>query len=212
VKPQQFFIFRHGESAANLDQSLRANTPDHRIELTPQGVAQSRLLGHRLEPLIRPQLAVWTSPYARARQTTAHVLEGLAHFDPFVREDPRIREQDWGNYCSASEHGTHFAALEAHSRFFYRVSDGEAGADVFDRVSSFLEMVFRDNTAQTILISTHGLTALIFMMRLLNWRHEDYEQTAWFHNTGFVRLELQTSGEYELVLDARQVAPEVSTS
>jgi broad specificity phosphatase PhoE len=203
MQPQTLYIIRHGESVSNIDKTARATIPDHKITLSELGEQQCLELGKRLANHIQEPIAIWTSPYTRARQTTQLFSQGLSHIPILHREDPRIREQDWGNYYTEFEHTTMRDGLDNHSRFFFRMPHGEAGTDVFDRVSSFLEMLHRENTSNTVVISTHGMTAMIFLMRLLHWTYEEYETTDWFHNCGFVRFE-QINGAYQMALDCRQ--------
>ena len=204
MQPQTLYIIRHGESIANIDKTVRATIPDHKITLSEVGEQQCLELGKRLAEHIQEPISIWTSPYTRARQTTQLFSQGLSHLKTQHFEDPRIREQDWGNYYTEFEHTTMREGLDNHSRFFYRMPHGEAGTDVFDRVSSFLEMLYRENTNQTVLISTHGMTAMIFLKRLLHWTYEEYETTDWFYNCGFIRFEKQTNHSYQIGLDCRQ--------
>ncbi|MEY4530106.1 MAG: hypothetical protein RLZZ156_827 [Deinococcota bacterium] len=204
MQPQTLYIIRHGESIANIDKTARATIPDHKISLSTLGEQQCLELGKRLAEHIQEPMTIWTSPYTRARQTTQLFSQGLSHLPIQHFEDPRIREQDWGNYYTEFEHTTMREGLDNHSRFFYRMPHGEAGTDVYDRVSSFLEMLTRENTSNTVIISTHGMTAMVFLMRLLHWTYEEYENTTWFHNCGFVRFDKQNNNSYQISLDCRQ--------
>ena len=53
--------------------------------------------------------------------------------------------------------------------FYYRIPDGESGADVYDRVSTFLETLYRDfakpDYPENTIIVTHGMTLRLFFMR-----------------------------------------------
>ena len=66
------------------------------------------------------------------------------------------------------------------SRFFYRFSSGESGADVYDRVSSFMESLFRlfhresDKDFNLIIVS-HGLTIRVILMRWFRWTVQEFE-------------------------------------
>ena len=176
---------------------------DHHVTLTATGETQCLELGKKLAQHINQPVAIWTSPYTRARQTTQLFSRGLAHLGLSHFEDPRIREQDWGNYYTKDQHQEIISGLDGHSRFFYRIPSGESGADVFNRVSQFFASLERKNTHETVLISTHGMTAMIALMVLLESSYETYEQSAWFNNCGFVQLEQQAGGAYQITLDNR---------
>jgi broad specificity phosphatase PhoE len=199
--PQHLYIIRHGESAANLDHGLRVTMPDHLVPLSSLGEQQCLALGQHLGLHLSGQFTIWTSPYARARATTALFSQTLHNFT--VREDVRLREQEWGNFYSLEQLDERRQMLERHSRFFYRIPDGESGADVFDRLCSFLEMLARENTAQTVVISTHGMTGMVLLMRLLGWSVEEYERCEWFVNCGYVQLERQED-KYTMLRDCRR--------
>ena len=52
-----------------------------------------------------------------------------------VREECRIREQDFGNFQVEERMKVIKQTRERFGRFFYRFPEGESAADVFDRVS-----------------------------------------------------------------------------
>ena len=66
------------------------------------------------------------------------------------------------------------------SRFFYRFPMGESGADVYDRVSSFMESLFRLFHRESewdfnLIIVSHGLTIRIILMRWFRWTVQEFE-------------------------------------
>ncbi len=99
-------------------------------------------------------LHFFTSPYQRARETTEGILTTLTSDtlepSPFKRnnikvyEEPRLREQDFGNFqpCSA-EMERMWQERADYGHFFYRIPNGESAADAYDRVSGFNESLWR---------------------------------------------------------------------
>ena len=174
--PKRMILVRHGESAGNVDPSAYSTTPDWKISITPKGEEQAREAGKRLEALVgHDPLYIFVSPYYRTQQTLRQILKAIRHDQIInVREDPRLREQDMGNLQNAKEMDRLWAERETFGRFFYRFPNGENGADVCDRVSSFLEMLAREReiiahpheTNQ--IIVTHGLLMRLFVKR---WFH-----------------------------------------
>jgi hypothetical protein len=61
-----------------------------------------------------------------------------------VYEEPRLREQDFGNFqpCSA-EMERMWQERADYGHFFYRIPNGESAADAYDRVSGFNESLWR---------------------------------------------------------------------
>jgi broad specificity phosphatase PhoE len=62
-----------------------------------------------------------------------------------LREDPRISEQQFGNFQDKEQ--VRASKVERHTfgRFYYRFPNGESGLDVYMRVSSFVATLFRDH-------------------------------------------------------------------
>ena len=77
----------------------------------------------------------------------------------------------------------------------------------------FLETLHRDfkidEWTETILISKHGITSLIFLMRFFHWKYELYETADRFLNCDYVVLELdpKTNG-YSVAQDTRFIREE----
>jgi broad specificity phosphatase PhoE len=92
--------------------------------------------GKKLKEMIgNDSVRFWVSPYKRTKMTLEEILRS---FDQrvSVREEPRIREQDWGNFQNPEL----IQQLQKHRKkfgiFYFRFPEGESGADVYDRVSS----------------------------------------------------------------------------
>ena len=171
-------MIRHGQSAANVDQTMYNRIPDYRIPLTEHGVAQARAAGEKVRrQLDGKKVCVYVSPYLRAYQT----LEALNLGDLVDRtfEEPRLREQDWANFQNPAEIADQKELRNAYGHFFYRFREGESGSDVYDRVSSFMETLHRHWTtpdyAPNALLVTHGLTMRLFCMRWFHWSVEYFE-------------------------------------
>lgn len=115
-RPRMIVIVRHAQSEGNKNRSIHQTVPDHRVKLTAEGHSQALEAGKRLRSLLKPEDSVrfYTSPYRRTRETTEGILQSLTSDDPepspfprhkiAVYEEPRLREQDFGNFqpCSAA--------------------------------------------------------------------------------------------------------------
>ena len=122
-------------------------------------------------------------------------------------EDPRIREQDWGHLRGIEEIQGLVEERDAFSPFYYRLPDGESGADVYDRISTFLETLHRDfekpQFPDNALIVTHGMTLRIFLMRWFHWSVEYFERLRNLKNCGIVVMERDAQGRYQLTAPLR---------
>ncbi len=138
------------------NRDIHQTIPDHRVKLTSDGWQQAYDAGRRLRTLLRADdtLQFFTSPYRRTRETTEGILATLTSDDPApsafkrdnikVYEEPRLREQDFGNFqpCSA-EMERMWQERADYGHFFYRIPNGESAADAYDRVSGFNESLWR---------------------------------------------------------------------
>lgn len=222
--PRRVILVRHAQSRGNVDQQLYSQVPDSRIPLTDEGKEQAERLGRRIRSLVGPHSTSWffTSPYIRAKQTLKGIMTGLtenAKVKPGqyrFYEDPRLREQDFGN-LQVTEQMTQFKLnRKAFGRFFYRFPDGESGADVFDRVTSFWASVrgglvpnLSNRRADNFVLVTHGLIMRLLCMRIFRWTVTEFEQVWNPDNCEIWVLELRPgTSTYELVTPIRWGADE----
>ncbi|KAL2942190.1 Phosphoglycerate mutase-like protein AT74 [Bienertia sinuspersici] len=116
--PKRIILLRHGESQGNIDTkaySLLDTSSFSANSASAWRVYFMSPLMNGLDPL--------------SARSDDHFLS--VEFIG-VREECRIREQDFGNF------------QREIGRFFYRFPEGESAADVYDRVSSFMESLWRD--------------------------------------------------------------------
>jgi len=214
-RPKRIVLIRHAESEGNVDETMYTRKPDHRIELTEKGKAQAREAGERLKSLLGPgeTLYVYVSPYMRTMQTL-YELGSVVGADKVlgVREEPRLREQDFGNFQDATMRELKRERL-GFGRFFYRFPNGESAADVYDRVTSFRETLRNDihfgrfncdatgckTNDCTVVIVTHGLTLRVFLMRWYKWTTEHFSRLRNTRNAELVVMERGDGGRYSLL-------------
>lgn len=97
ARPRRIVLVRHGESTGNVDDTVYEREPDHALALTDRGRQQAEETGKRLRDVLgRERVSVYVSPYRRTHETLRafHLDDDLIR----VREEPRLREQDWGNW------------------------------------------------------------------------------------------------------------------
>jgi len=204
MKPNHIILIRHGESEGNFDKGLYLTIPDYALNLTEKGIEQARQAGTQIKETIGSEsLYAYVSPFFRTRQTFQFLKHSLEENILKSTEDPRIREQDWGHLRHPDDNEEIMQARNNFSTFYYRIPDGESGADVYDRVSTFLETLHRDfnkkEYPQNTLIVTHGLTMRLFLMRWFHWTVEEFENLRNPRNTQIVILRKKADGRYELI-------------
>ncbi|KAL8861881.1 MAG: hypothetical protein Q9178_001750 [Gyalolechia marmorata] len=179
-------------SEGNKNREIHQTVPDHRVKLTPEGWKQAEEAGLKLRSLLRPDdtLHFFTSPYRRTRETTEGILNALTSSNPApspsprhtikVYEEPRLREQDFGNFQpGSSEMARMWSERAEYGHFFYRIPNGESAADAYDRVSGFNDTLWRsfgeDDFASVCVLVTHGLMTRVFLMKWYHFSVEYFE-------------------------------------
>jgi broad specificity phosphatase PhoE len=147
----RIIFVRHGQAEHNLEggailQEDNPNRkPDNLSELTPLGRAQACAAGSRIRTLLGDEaiVSVVVSPFERTQQTLYCMQQTLGQVRVRrVDVDPRVREQEFGNFQVAEDMQRHREYSSEVGRFYYRRPTGESGADVYDRASSFWESFF----------------------------------------------------------------------
>ncbi len=180
MRPKRIILVRHGESEANVDPVVYSRTPDHLIHRTAAGRAQAREAGAKIAAQIGSEsFGVYSSPYLRTLETKDSLLEGLDRPPVFDYQDPSLREQEYGNMPTPEASAANRELRERCGNFFYRFPEGESCADVYDRMCSFLESLFRQferpDSPENIIIVSHGTAIKCFLMRWHHWAVDKFE-------------------------------------
>ena len=201
-RPKRIVLVRHGESQGNVDDAIYETVPDHALSLTPKGIEQATATGAELRAYLAGEpVTMYASPYVRVRQTIEALDLGVPLED--VRVEPRLREQDWANFQDPQDISAQKKLRNDYGHFYYRFTHGESGSDVYDRVSTFLESLWRSFAVREVadhnlVIVTHGLTMRLFCMRWFHWSVEYFEALENPENGGYVVLERQPDLRYRL--------------
>ena len=219
MKPNFIYLIRHAESAGNVDREIYKTVPDWKLPLTDIGHEQAKQMAEKLHQdiiceqqeflsictfQINDRIKLYCSPWHRTRQTAKPLLD-LFKEQIDYSEDPRLREQDWGNF--AKDHLTKEIDDERDNfgRFFYRMPNGESGADVFDRISNFFGTLHRDfekrDFPRHCIIVTHGNAIRIFLMRWFHWTVEEYEDIRNPSNCTVITMKKTENDKYKLITE-----------
>jgi broad specificity phosphatase PhoE len=202
LKPQRIILIRHGESEGNVDKSRYNHKPDYSMVLTAKGRIQARNAGQTISALVgKETVGVYSSPFYRTRLTRDIFSKYLNVV--FSKEDPRLREQEWTTLLRNESKKQEEKEREVIGKFYYRFKSGESCADVFDRISTFLETLHRDfakkDFPKNVIISGHGMTNRIFIMRWLHLTVEEFEILRNPKNAQIYILQLNDKNKYDLV-------------
>jgi broad specificity phosphatase PhoE len=206
MKPQRIILVRHGESEGNVNKDIYKEKPDYTLKLTEIGRRQAHNAGKSLKELIgnTEKVKFYTSPFWRARETTAEIKKWFSKEQlDSIYEDPRLREQEWGHKTGKEYQFAQERERDEYGRFYWRFPDGESCADVFDRISSFLNTLFRDfekeNFPENVVIVNHGTSMRLFLMRWFHYTVEEFELIKNPKNCEYFILNKNTDNKYDLI-------------
>lgn len=212
MKPLNIFLVRHGQSEGNVNKEIYTEKPDYTVELTDKGKQQAQNVGKELAKIISPEehIQIYCSPLWRTRQTFLEIEKTYKNYHYY--EDSRLREQEWSQDM-ITKSGFDEKAEEyrnSYGHFYYRFREGgESCADVFDRVSDFLNTLFRSfddsDYPSNVIIISHGMTIRLFLMRFFHVSVEEFESWANPKNCEMFHLELDKITEkYKLLTGLRK--------
>lgn len=210
MKPKRIILVRHGQSEGNVDRDIYLEKPDYSVHLTELGRRQAHDAGKALKTLIGDveRVKFYTSPFWRARETTAELKKWFNQSQlQSVYEDPRLREQEWGHKSGRAFQMEHERQRDEYGHFYWRFPEGESCADVFDRVSDFLNTLFRDfqkeDFPENAILINHGMTMRLFLMRWFHYSVEQFEKIRNPKNCEYFILERNEVGKYDLATPFR---------
>ncbi len=177
--PERLWIVRHGESAGNVarDQAeaegravIDIPMRDADVPLSALGERQARAVGRWFarQPEGERPTVVLASPYLRARQTAALLLDsaGLAREDDTLIIDERLREKEFGILDRLTRAGimerypdqAEFRRLLG--KFYHRPPGGESWCDVILRLRSGVDTIVREHRGERVLLVCHSVIVL----------------------------------------------------
>ena len=205
IMPNRLVMVRHGQSEGNINEAMYTSCPDNCIKLTKLGWEQARVAGKTLRKRILSQgsdssVHFIVSPYVRTMETFHgmasawcdpkefnHISDKdlqlqlwykkLHQMDLTFNEDPRIREQDFGNYQDKAAIQNSKKERYKFGIFYYRFPNGESGSDVFDRISTFLDSLWRsfsNHRAQNYVLVTHGISIRVLLARYFRYSIDQF--------------------------------------
>ncbi|XP_007040320.2 PREDICTED: phosphoglycerate mutase-like protein AT74H [Theobroma cacao] len=217
--PRRIILVRHGQSEGNVDESAYTRVADPKISLTEKGKAEAEECGWRIREMIEKDGAddwkvyFYVSPYKRTLETLQHLGRAFERSRiAGMREEPRIREQDFGNFQDREKMRVDKALRLRYGRFFYRFPEGESAADVYDRITGFRETLRADidigrfqppgerSPNMNLIIVSHGLALPVFLMRWYKWTVEQFERLNNMGNGNIIVMEKGYGGRYSLLM------------
>ena len=114
-----------------------------------------------------------------------------------------MAEQQFGNFQNVDAMRVAKRERRRFGRFFFRFPNGESGLDVYNRVTSFISTLRRDNDALVrsagvdaeelnLVVCTHGLAMRLFLMRYFQIGVDEFERTLNPKNAAIVVMEARS--------------------
>jgi broad specificity phosphatase PhoE len=176
-EPTMLWLLRHGQSEGNVVRDAAHGSDaevldiadrDMDVPLSDLGEQQAASFGRWLGlegPTSYPDVVV-TSPYRRARDTAAIVLDAAGLELP-VLCDERLRERELGMLDLLTTRGVEARFPEEAERrrrlgkFYYRPPAGESWVDVALRLRSLRDSLSREYAGRKVLLVTHEVVIVI---------------------------------------------------
>jgi len=149
-----FIFVRHGE-AENNTQNIASSDPNSTYGLTQKGIEQTEILGETMK--LKSVSAIYTSPYARTRETAQRISQAISFDTSKIVEDSRIGEFNFGDlegkkFSEYAQYAT--GAMQAYD---IPIPNGESYLDAKKRFGQFLFDIDSKHNGETILVLTHGI-------------------------------------------------------
>jgi 2,3-bisphosphoglycerate-dependent phosphoglycerate mutase len=211
---RELWLARHGESIGNVAASraeyegvevIPLDIRDADVPLSPTGVEQAEALGRWLRDRLPEIDTLWSSPYARARQTLALAL-GERDEASVVYSDERIRDRELGILDLLTHTGVEarfpgeLARRRHLGKFYHRPPGGESWADVALRLRAFFGD-FEATAGDRAFIMAHDAVVMVSLYVLLGLTEAElleFAQANVVGNASVTHLE-RVDGRFRLV-------------
>ena len=147
------YFVRHGQTVWNVENKICGATDS---KLTELGHQQAIDTGKEILRLNIKADEILYSPLSRAKDTALHIsqMTGIP-----AREEPRLKEQNFGKYEGTPRHGDEFEA--AKREFVNRYDGGESMLQLAQRIYNLLDEVKADSEKTYILVAHNGIARMV---------------------------------------------------
>lgn len=149
----QVYFTRHGQTIWNVENKICGATD---IELTELGHEQAMELG---QEILRQGLQIdeiLYSPLIRAKETARHISE-VTNIP--MREEPRLKEQNFGKYESTPRDGEEFSKMKSH--FINHYEGGETMLHLAQRIYNLLDELKEQPDKTYLLVAHNGIARVV---------------------------------------------------
>ncbi len=160
------YFVRHGQTIWNVENKICGATD---IALTELGHEQAIETGKKiLEEGIRADEILY-SPLIRAKDTALHISEmtGIP-----AREEPRLKEQNFGKWESTARNGAEFQ--KAKEDFINSYEGGETMLHLAQRIYNLLDEIRSEADHKTYILVAHNGIARVIQSYFYDMTNQEY--------------------------------------
>ncbi len=160
------YFTRHGQTIWNVENKICGATD---IALTEMGHQQAIERGRQIRESGIQINEILYSPLIRAAETARHISEetGIP-----MREEMRLKEQNFGKYESTPRNGADFKRDKA--QFVNRFENGESMMQMAQRIYNLLDELKADESGKTYLLVAHNGIARVVQSYFTDMGNEEY--------------------------------------
>lgn len=202
----RYIIFRHGQTAVNISESVGGQT-DFSV-LTELGISQAQELGANLKSTSITIHKTYSSPLPRAKQTVLKVLKVMGKKTTVLWEKA-LKEKHFGKdenvtkdqykKTRAKEEKDFEKITTWEDRFRYKVRKGDTQLESWEQVCmramKFLEGKAKLHLGKNVLISTHKVVMKVLLMRI--WKDNGTE-------VGYRQFDLKNCSIFVIEIDRKK--------
>lgn len=162
----KLYFARHGQTIWNVENKICGATD---IALTALGHEQAVELGQLIAAGNYQIDEILYSPLIRAAETARHIHEitGIP-----MREEIRLKEQNFGKWESTPRNGAEFQAAKA--QFVNRNEGGESMMQMAQRIYNLLDELKTESQEKTCLLVAHNGIARIVQSYFYDMTNEEF--------------------------------------
>lgn len=163
---KKLYFARHGQTVWNAENKICGATD---IPLTALGHEQAEELGRLIAAKDYGIDEILYSPLRRAADTARHIHEiiGIP-----LREEPRLKEQNFGKWESTPRDGAAFQAAKA--QFVNRNQGGESMMQMAQRIYNLLDELKAQSQEKSYLLVAHNGIARIVQSYFYDMTNEEF--------------------------------------
>lgn len=158
------YFVRHGQTIWNVENKICGATD---IALTELGHQQAIQTGEEILKRNLQADEILYSPLVRAKDTAMHISE-MTKIP--AREEPRLKEQNFGKYESTPRNGAQFQL--AKQQFVTRYEGGESMLHLAQRIYNLLDEIKEDD--KTYILVAHNGIARVIQSYFYEMTNEEY--------------------------------------